>query len=261
MSKRKSSHDPGKMTTGAQAPIGAERQQAEKQEPKKRFWRDYEPIEKFNLLLVIFTGIYSGISLGLYRTASGDLKIAKESMQQTERAYVFAIGAEMKRTGSKLRAGQKLPEGYASAVFIVHSSNTGNTPARKAITIANSCVRDGALPNDFSYPNWVNASKEGFLLPPKSPVDNYITTTPETVDMIVDGHKTLFLWGVISYFDVFDLPHKTEFCFHYTGYSLDVKNDQISFSFEQCQRHNCADDDCPESWGNNSDRASCNINN
>ena len=139
MSKRKDKHHPNKTPAPSNGFPGAEGNPAEQKKAKKRFWSDYEPIEKFNLMLVIFTGIYSAISLGSFYIARGDLAVARESMRVSERPYVEMENNAVDPSGPKF---EFVTEPNGQPELNIWFYNSGNTPARRCyVNVGNDATK------------------------------------------------------------------------------------------------------------------------
>lgn len=135
------------------------------------------------------------------------------------------------------------------AFLVVDLTNSGDTPARKAIGNTNYCATVGGLPNYFSFPPSPGTQPE-LLLPPKG-VGQTSFELPNT--LLVDtqlGRRNLFVYGVVEYEDVFNERHKTEFCSQYRGFVLQADGMVEKLIWSACDKHNCHDGDCPEKWGN-----------
>ena len=64
--------------------MNGEGNEAETQDAKKHFWKDYEPIEKMSFVLAAFTVVYSVITLGLLVIAKSQV----DSIRKDERPWV-----------------------------------------------------------------------------------------------------------------------------------------------------------------------------
>jgi len=220
-----------------------------------------------------FTAMMATVIIAIFR--AGVWRIAQQQTSDAravQRAFVFPVGAKIITTGPKLvgKAEEVIagaPSGIkiADALLEVQFENNGDTPARELRITGNSCLRDGYLPDDFSYPIKKDASV--MVAPPKSHWGIRILTDAKKVAQFLPPasadvpmpipKKLLFVWGIATYDDVFGDSHVSQFCYRYNGYFVEHGSGQISFTFEQCPRHNCTDKDCPTGWGNNPDSEHC----
>lgn len=150
------------------------------------------------------------------KIAEASLKEIKASTRKELRAYVFAKPYPFI---NEIRAG-------ADTHTRVNYRNSGQTPAsdlafRGNIKVGNEPPRP--LPTVFQ--NTQNRSVKTFIDPRTDinvgpEVRRVVDTTADEVAAIRDGKQRVFVWGILSYDDVFgEIRHHTYFCFVYGGLS------------------------------------------
>ncbi len=150
------------------------------------------------------------------------LEEARGNDALASRAWIAPVSTALRSEASKVGDG---------TIFVVPYSNTGKTPA-------------------FNVNSWINrtdslekigdmdpvGSKANMLLAPDG-IGNTSTAdipiAPTDVEHIKAGTLTVYIYGTISYEDVYGKAHWTQFCF-YPG--ADLK------SFGPCGKHNTTDD-------------------
>ena len=239
MSKHKSRNQPSEPTIAAHSGDHHKDGDSKAEKGPKRFWRDYEPIEKFNATIAIFTVVYSLVTVALYH-------VARETMTVSQRAFVFCKEALIVGDGNK--PGEVSPD--RPALLIVTTPNSGDTPARQVVTSLNFCARPGPLPENFSYPSPAGEPDVGpGLVAPKTQSQTGTILPASTLRDIETARRKLFVYGDIKYLDIFNVWHKTEFCLVYGGMVLKDDGTIDRHYFNSCAEHNCDDEDCPKEWG------------
>jgi len=115
--------------------------------------------------------------------------------------------------------------------------NAGHTPAHKVSYKAKAAIMPVPLPNDFTFPlpdeavgsSLLGAQQIAFL---SGVVDDYCNDG-EVEDIKAGKDKTLVIWGIVNYEDVFGESHFTRFCQTtnwtkdntVTGFYIDRHND------------------------------------
>ena len=95
--------------------------------------------------------------------------------------------------------------------------NSGNTPAHNMNYWARAEVMSFPLPDTFDFPAPKETPKRSFVLGPHQTiilnafVDDFVPDT-EVVDIKKGSDKRVYIWGEVTYDDVFGDPHKTRFC-------------------------------------------------
>ena len=209
-------------------------------------WRTLEVA--FAGVVALFTIVLAVISIkqwdvsrkGLRRTQKA-LTLTREGLIDVQRAFLYATGAEIIED----------PANPTVDHLNIHLQNSGITQARSAVVVGNVCTRATDLPKDFSYPTFTQAPRAGGTIPPKAEpiiiVDLGKSQTQQT-----KTHQTkMFVWGDLTYRDVFNVKHLTEFCMAYRG------QQGSQTLFDPCLKHNCEDDQCPAQWGTNDDSSNC----
>lgn len=119
--------------------------------------------------------------------------------------------------------------------------NMGQTPAHKVAYNSNAAIMPSELPVDFTFPLPGETSGSGVLGPHqtfdmgKAVVD--FCPDAEVDDIKIGKGKILYIWGIITYTDVFGNPWHTKFCQSFT-FARDGE-EEIVFGFYN-DRHNDA---------------------
>jgi hypothetical protein len=95
----------------------------------------------------------------------------------------------------------------------------------------------------------MNKHKRTFV-GPKAAFESYIPIAPDLANRIMTFQTQLFVWGWITYDDIFGSHHRTEYCLRYKGYRK-LPDNTVIWDSEQCAAHNCADKDCGKKWCDN----------
>lgn len=193
----------------------------------------------------LFTGILAIFTYLLYRVTDG----ADKTTRSIQRAFVYSARVDMNTS---------VPGDPADYVG-VHIENSGATPARAVRSDANVCVKEGWLPEDFSYPAFIKILPPSSMIPPRGEFVMYSPILKRDTYLVSERRKQLFVWGTITYKDIFGEQHVTQYCWRFSGgqRAQDTDNRFVGVIFEQCAKHYCDDEDCPQRWGTNDDAASC----
>jgi hypothetical protein len=235
MGKHKGHHQPSKTSTAANSPCNAEGHQQQAERRKKRFWIDWEPIEKYTWVIAIFTVIYSAVTAGLYFTA-------KDTLVVSQRAFVFAKQANVLNSSHVQSSVVRPPN--TPALLIVIFRNSGQTVATNSISTMGYLLSstDTGIPSGFSYP--ITIKTQPVLVAPQSEMNISEVIPASDLTDVEAGKKLLFIYGDITYEDVFGMKHTTEFCFQYFGISFKPDGTVEEYIFYNGPTHNCADDSC-----------------
>jgi len=200
---------------------------------KKRFWLDWEPMEKFNFTIAVFTVVYSLVSIGLYR-------IAKNSLVVSQRAFVFAKSANVFNSAHVQTTVVRPPN--APAQVVVTFRNSGQTVAKNSTSHIEFVFGSG-IPSGFDFP-YQNEPSKPVLIAPQSETSITKAISLEQLAEVESGKTLMFVYGENSYQDVFGDWHRTEYCFQYYGYSLKPTGEIEEYLFYTGPMHNCSDADC-----------------
>jgi hypothetical protein len=212
---------------------------------KKNSWRRLQPTEKTNIVIAAFTGfitvftiIYALVTIGLYHVSQKGLIISQQAFVYAESPVIFGGG---NKPGP--------PDPNIPVSIIVPLRNSGQTPARKMFSLANyAVVKENVLPKDFTYPidkeKFVRQNRYAFVAP-KGTAEITIPLPTDTWASIKATENNLFVYGVVTYQDVFNNSHKSLFCWKYIGYVSKIETNEIgTYLFANCPSHNCYDNDC-----------------
>jgi hypothetical protein len=139
--------------------------------------------------------------------------IARDNAKKELRAYVFV---KPFRHVNNVVANRSLQT-------LVIIRNGGQTPAANLVLRASIAVR--SMPPDPSPGNFMSATRQEFetILDPSTQGRGKIFNseqpiTPEGIAAIDGGQQAqIYVWGVATYQDVFDVRHNSYFCFRYFG--------------------------------------------
>jgi hypothetical protein len=195
-------------------------------------------------------------TLGMFIVAQQSLSVTRESVEDVQRAFLFMKDANI--YGEAPAIDPNAPNKYFGFV-VVDMQNSGDTPARNLQMRTSECIRQGDLPPDFSYPDLPSFEpvKRPFIAGPKSEFRSMLAVPKPLFVPARAGTKNLFVWGWMTYKDVFRRDHRTEFCLKYYGHVSGGASGEGADLFDRCPSYNCMDDDCPASWGSNPDELNC----
>jgi len=192
------------------------------------------------LALAVITGTLAWFTFGLWKDArdasNRQADEMKESIAQSIRsATAMEKVAEISKINSERmeQFWQKQMRAYLTVnvgggVYQVRTkglkfevrpclSNSGHTPAHNMDYWAAVDILPFPLPDTFDFPAPKSHQKRGVVLGPNQSivmnafVDNFVPD--EDVQAIKIGNKVrLYIWGEVSYSDVFGEPHITKFC-------------------------------------------------
>jgi hypothetical protein len=168
-------------------------------------------------------------------------KTAREAFTAVQRPFVVFSGF---RT-----VPFKPTENFAWEIQTVEE-NSGNTIARRVRSHVSYCFFSQGIPDRFDFPNVGERNDQDIVLGPKA--NTTLGAFAESVPFLkaIQDRKTkLFIWGQAIYHDIFKNTdtHITRFCTQLsviTGDLVEPKNG-TSFTFVQCEKNNCVDNDCP----------------
>jgi hypothetical protein len=165
----------------------------------------------------------------------------------SERAFVYAKEAFF--IGGRSKPNQSRPDNpaYVAITF----ENTGNTPARNLVVDISTCAIVGELPQDFSYPSFAKSPGFPGLIGPRAGSQSVLLLHDGILGEIFSRKRNFFVWGTVTYDDIFGASRRTQFCFRYNGYVLRNDGTIEKTIFGPGERHNCDDENCPEKWGDN----------
>jgi hypothetical protein len=150
------------------------------------------------------------ISEGAATTARDQVKLSREALISTERAFVFAQNVESFWTADKAT------ETIIKWTFFVVWKNSGKTPTRKMASNINSWigVDAGPLPVDFDFPDYGGAQRN-MIGPATIMHGDRVDISVDQLQKIRAGTAHAYLWGWAEYSDVFAGTdrHRSEFCF------------------------------------------------
>jgi hypothetical protein len=143
------------------------------------------------------------------------IKAAEDNVKTVEETAIYANRAY-------LRADYAMMRGSAGVRPYLRIENSGNTPAND-VRLSYSCdFRDSPPYTDYgdgmvAYDVGFNHQAKVGLIAPKGfelvpPPDTKTLTASEREQWRADGIK-LYIWGVISYEDIFNKPRRTQFTF------------------------------------------------
>jgi len=196
------------------------------EEGKQCFWQKWNTIEKFTFCLMIFTGIYAGVSICQLRTM-------RQTLEYAERAWIVYVS-----TGPVSHPGEEkkyldIVDGKLDVelTFI----NAGKSPAFNITNRMDHSIvgKDSPPPCSLTRVPGPLVSRGVLAGNGQSSPIRPRMTIPITQDDITaletTKEKRLYLFGFITYDDEFRHPRKTQFCL------VRIPNDEGgSFSYCSC---------------------------
>jgi hypothetical protein len=151
------------------------------------------------------------------KAAEDSVTLARENAQLDQRAWVSV---------ESVRLVKPLSVGEEPVVSIV-VKNSGRTPAQRLACISNLYIAVDRVPeNETGIPA---GQKSEATIGPTTTFEILTKEQPRIksqmeIDEIKSGRNPLFVTGIISYVDVFQKSHRTDFCWVFYGASLDRLN-------------------------------------
>lgn len=159
------------------------------------------------------------------RAASAIEKVA-EHIAISAKAATESVAAVKDRTAQQMRAYLTVLIGTAVCQDIGNTLrfeakplllNTGHTPARKVGYRAKAAILPIPLPDDFAFPlpevvigAALLGPQQNFIL--SAMVDGFCDSS-EVEDIKFNKGKALYMWGSVTYEDVFGESRQTKFCY------------------------------------------------
>jgi hypothetical protein len=154
-------------------------------------------------LLVLVTGVLATFTYKLWKSTNKLVEGAEDTAKRQLRAYVSV-------TPTKLNGPANISH-YFSMI------NHGQTPARDVMETGLMDVFPYPLPPNFPFPALPGPRHGRLVLHPDQ--TNYSglagaarTFTQQEIAHIGTGQYRLYIYGLITYTDVFEKPHITKFC-------------------------------------------------
>lgn len=197
-----------------------------------------------NWWIMVFTGgllFTASAQIGLFywqlwliRRSIEDTKIAASAAQKSADVAEKSVEIMSDTAKKQLRAYLSVTIGsgsfqdrFSKIKFEVVPSldNSGSTPAHKITYWAKSEILPVPLPDDFNFPHVDNKFQSSFVLGPNQGislnaiVDEYIPDS-EVEEVKIGNNRRVYIWGIVSYEDVFGDSHYTKFChsiYFFTG--------------------------------------------
>jgi hypothetical protein len=173
--------------------------------------------------------------------------ITREALTSVQRAFVSFIGAI---SATKTVSGNK----NTDLVLILPWQNLGVTPTKNARSRVNWKTFPGDMPTGFDFADIGTVEPRQFEIPPKEMGNATMTIPIGWIDATKKGNVHLFVWGWITYYDIFaNIPMRlSEFFDEIT----DIKSSpdditdasaNITWQLSLCRvPHNCSDEQCQD---------------
>ncbi len=168
-------------------------------------------------------------------------RIARDAVAESNKAFLYVSDVKINPQP------QQVPQdkiSTANAEIEIDVLNSGNTPARNVLTVANEIVTPGKLPSNFDYPDFIaSPTRTSTFIAPKQVIAYRLPISFLTSMSVREGLSSLNVYGRIEYTDdISHTRHRTLFCVSYAAYP--GRGDV----FAQCNERNCADEDCAKQW-------------
>jgi hypothetical protein len=186
-------------------------------------------------------------------------QINRDSLISVQRAFVDTVGVAGKRFANQMPNGDRW-------VFETHFMNDGATPAIDVVQYFQTdelpngmtegrFVGDQTIVAKFKNDRGTIGSKQNHTIGPIFKTDKYIFGENLGIDFSHIGQlkpmifsKEIYFWGWLLYRDVFPHTdiHLTEFCEHFSGMTVNPKEETLTVQFSYCGEHNCTDKYCKD---------------
>ena len=167
-----------------------------------------EGVSVLALLLTLFFIAWQ--ALLMRQSVSASDEVSKREL----RAYLtVAIGEAIFQQRRPQKNGGDLK--FESRPLIV---NTGRTPARQIVFKARAAIMPLPLPKTVHLPDAPDQDAAGSILGPQQTaflsgiVDGFCADNEVDSIKYTSGDKALYVWGLVTYEDVFGEEHHTRFC-------------------------------------------------
>lgn len=176
----------------------------------------------------IFTGVIAVATVIYAVVSSRQLAVMHQQLENSQldqRAWVGPVEAIMPKAGEK-------PEPHLGVKIM----NSGKTPARRLLTKISTQYLPAEAEFAPSYKD--NSVKPGVsVIQPGMRINLFSLATlgvmtPQEIDGVRTGRNILYLYGLITYEDIFGRPHSTRFCLY-------LQSDLSGFN--ACSTYNDAD--------------------
>lgn len=194
----------------------------------------------------------SDIGENTIKLAEGNLKLTEGNIKATQEQFtinqraVVSVKKVVINGADGITLGT-LPLGNPNIGIIYE--NSGQTIARKVFS--NHYIGYSPPPPNFNVRFPDNRKSNSWLISPKDSdtIDNF-TITPSDIITIQNSlvhcspcGQILYVYGYVYYSDVFNIRHKTQFCFKNIAVAAD-NNIVKEYIFHKCGQHDCNDKDC-----------------
>jgi hypothetical protein len=174
-------------------------------------------------LIALFTALLFAATIGLWLSTRRLWKVARETFEASERAFVFVDGFTPEVTTLADQPDVMFPEsvppqnrGLVVTRFAVQPrwKNGGNTPTRD-MRIQVDWRGPGGTLTSYEY----RTPPEPFFLAPRAVEPSDIIEMPGANALINEGNIILgeppmmFIWGRADYMDIFGRPHFVQWCY------------------------------------------------
>jgi hypothetical protein len=224
----------------------------------KGWWQLRNGTEKLEIsfqgVIALATLAYVTVALIQWSAMRKSNDISREALQSVQSALIyfreFSVVPLIAPTGD-----------LASVLIMPNIENGGATPAKEVVSQVNCGVTDSGMPTDYVFRDqWCGDSpappqeQAALVIMPKQEVGTgpAITINPTTLKAIVDHTKYFYLWGRITYRDVFKntRKHVVQYCrtiSYLSSMALTAKNGaQVSMIIGSCpnRTYDCLDEGC-----------------
>lgn len=212
-------------------------------------------IDRHNGIVAAIAGcVVALFTFTLWRSTEKLWKAGQDSLEATERAFVFLDGFNVELTTLEDNPDSPTPESLRDVDRGLHVTrfalqprwkNGGNTPTRNMRVRVHWRGPGGSLPNDFPYEYQEDAAP--FFIAPHAVEQSEVVEMLGINDLIQNGMAgtlgptpLMFVWGRADYEDVFGKPHFIQWCYRLRPDRHDGK--RLRVSFIQSDSHNLSDE-------------------
>ena len=176
--------------------------------------------------------------------AIGANKVTREALVSVQRAFVSFSGT---LSATKIVKHDKTTDLMLNLPW----TNLGTTPTRKSKSRVNWQTFPQGMPDNFSFLDIGDVAPRQFTIPSKGFGNATMEVPIQVLEYVKDGNLRLFVWGWITYHDIFERTpvRLSEFCDEVTNIksSTDSFTDpasNITWELVLCSEHNCTDEEC-----------------
>jgi len=199
------------------------------------------------ILGVIILGVYTTVNACQLGAMLESNRINREALISVQRAVIGFKEISSSRIVRYSATGQ--PSNWWR--INVSLENAGATTGISTTQHFKGCILPSEPDETLFKGGPVDPSYRVSYVGPKAMLQTGAILKPESFFPVgqrtIPGNEKRVLWGWVYYRDIFanTEPHVTEYCDVLNGIGT-APNGTIAFAYDECERHNCTDKDCPD---------------